>query len=277
MDWGIGLACSLLIAAGAYAKKSLSASGAAAAVIVGTLLYAYGSLAWFGTLIVFFVTSSLLSKWKHKRKAAVESGYAKTGRRDAGQVAANGGIGVLLCIGHSLWPHPLWWAAYLGVMAAVNADTWATEIGGLSRTQPRSIVTGRIVPAGTSGGITSLGLAASLAGGIVIGLAAWLLLMLQPQGAAAEGEWASLGGMVLLAACGGLAGSLIDSWIGAVWQVMYRCPVCGKDIEKDRHCDSQAVRIRGASFMTNDAVNMISSLAAGALCMLLYLLLFALV
>ncbi|WP_282936747.1 DUF92 domain-containing protein [Paenibacillus sp. RC67] len=273
MDWVVGLGCSLIIAMAAYAKKSLSVSGAAAAVVVGTVMYVYGSLPWFGTLIVFFITSSLLSKWKQRRKAAVEQNYAKTGRRDAGQVVANGGIGMLLCLGNSIWPHPFWWAAYIGVMATVNADTWATEIGGLSQSQPRSIVSGRRVPAGTSGGITLLGLAASLVGGVVIGVSAWVLLSFQTDSDHSTAEGAvSWGSLLLLGACGGLAGSLIDSWLGAVCQVMYRCRECGKEIEKSLHCHSKAERIRGASWMTNDAVNMISSFLGGAVCIVLYLL-----
>ncbi|ULL14620.1 DUF92 domain-containing protein [Paenibacillus sp. H1-7] len=266
VEWVIGLVCSLIIAGAAYAKRSLSASGAAMAVVVGTLLYAFGSLAWFGTLIVFFVTSSLLSKWKQRLKAAAESGYVKSGRRDAGQVFANGGIAVLLCVGHYVWPHPLWWPAFIGVLASVNADTWATEIGGLSRSQPRSIVSGRKVPAGTSGGVTWLGIAASFAGGLTIGVSAWLLSLGEPAGTESVSPWM----LLLLGICGGLAGSLSDSWMGAVWQVMYRCPVCGKEIEKSRHCDTAAVRFRGASFMTNDTVNMISSLVGGAVCIVLY-------
>jgi uncharacterized protein (TIGR00297 family) len=272
LDWWIGLACSLLVAGAAYAKKSLSGSGAAAAVALGTVLYALGSLPWFGTLIVFFVTSTALSKWRHRQKSAAESGYAKSGRRDAGQVAANGALGALLCIGHSLWPNPLWWAAYIGVMATVTADTWATEIGGLSRVQPRSIVNGRKVPAGTSGGITAMGLMASLAGGTVIGLSAWLLSAWMPleYGAMVNGQagtyWLTGGWLLLLGAAGGMLGSLFDSLLGAVWQVMYRCDVCGKEVEKNRHCKEQAIRIRGVSWMTNDAVNMISSLLGGAVC-----------
>jgi uncharacterized protein (TIGR00297 family) len=270
--WMIGFICSLLIAGAAWLKRSLSASGAAAAVLVGTTLYALGNLQWFGTLIVFFVTSTALTKWKHKRKAAVESGYAKSGRRDAGQVFANGGLGALLCIAQSVWPHPLWWAAYVGVMATVTADTWATEIGGLSRSQPRSITNGHTVPAGTSGGITVLGLAASLSGGLVIGAAGWLFSLwgsrqeLTAPSLFASGTDLTLGvGLLVLGAVAGMAGSLSDSWLGAVWQVMYRCPVCGKEIEKNRHCGgAQAVRIRGLSFMTNDAVNMISSVIGGA-------------
>jgi uncharacterized protein (TIGR00297 family) len=138
-DWLIGLVGSGVIAGLAYWKRSLSGSGALAAMAVGTVLYALGSAAWYGTLIAFFITSSLLSKWKQKQKAAVESGYEKTGRRDAGQVFANGGLGVLLCLLNHVAPHPAWWLAFVGVMATVNADTWATEIGGLINRPPRSI------------------------------------------------------------------------------------------------------------------------------------------
>ncbi|TDF95829.1 DUF92 domain-containing protein [Paenibacillus piri] len=278
VDVCIGLTASLLIAGAAYAKRSLSGSGAAAAVAVGTILYAWGGLPWYGTLLVFFITSTALTKWRHKQKAVIEEGYAKSGRRDAGQVLANGGIGMLLCIGGSLWPHPLWWAAYIGVMATVNADTWATEIGGSSRQLPRSIVTGRKVPAGTSGGVTWLGLAASLGGGLIIGASGWIFVRWGGGGGLAgtaiaelSSTWLyGLGALLLLGAAGGLLGSLADSWLGAVLQVMYRCRVCGKDIEKNRHCDSPAVRIRGLPVMTNDAVNMISSLLGGAVCLGLY-------
>ncbi|UUZ93848.1 DUF92 domain-containing protein [Paenibacillus sp. P25] len=253
----IGLAGSLFIAGAAYWKKSLSASGFWAAVVLGTLMYALGSPAWFGTLIAFFLTSSALSKWKHRRKAAAESGYAKSGRRDAGQVLANGGLGLLLCLGHAFLPNPGWWAAFIGVMAAVNADTWATEIGGLSRSAPRSILNGRPVEPGTSGGITPLGTMATAAGGLFIGAAAWALNA--AAGVPHEARWAGFLPLCLLGLGGGLVGSLTDSWLGAVCQVMYRCSVCGKEIEKSRHCGAAAARIRGASWMTNDAVNLISS------------------
>ncbi|MDQ1909818.1 DUF92 domain-containing protein [Paenibacillus sp. GD4] len=271
LDIVVGLLCSGLIAGAAYLKKSLSASGFAAAVAVGTLLYAFGSLAWFGTLIFFFITSSVLSKWKHARKAAAESGYAKSGRRDAGQVLANGGIGVLLCLGYAMWPHPGWWAAFIGVMATVTADTWATEVGGLSSAPPRSIISLKKVEPGTSGGVTLLGLLASAAGGLCIGAVAWLLIAVNPAQPAAgvpvDGAAATL---MLIGLAGGLAGSLADSWLGAVCQVMYRCQVCGKDIEKNRHCSAAAVRTRGFAWMTNDAVNAISSVTGGIVAIALY-------
>lgn len=263
-----GLAGSLLIAGAAYWNKSLSNSGFAAAVLLGTLMYAAGSLPWFGTLIAFFITSSALSKWKSRRKEEAENGYAKSGRRDAGQVLANGGLGLALCLGHWLIPHPAWWAAFIGVMAAVTADTWATEIGGVSRTTPRSIVSLRTVEPGTSGGVTPLGLTASAAGGLFIGIVAWLLLLLSSQ--APLGAFPSAAALCFIGLIGGLAGSLADSWLGAVCQVMYRCRVCGKEIEKNRHCEAAAVRIRGHELMTNDTVNVLSSTIGGVIALALW-------
>jgi uncharacterized protein (TIGR00297 family) len=271
--WLTGLLGSLLIALLAYWKRSLSLSGAIAACILGTVMYGLGSLAWFGTLIAFFISSTALSKMKHHRKSAAESGYAKGGRRDAGQVAANGGLGLLLCTASAIWPDPIWWTIFIGVMATVNSDTWATEIGGLSRSLPRSIMTGKRVPSGTSGGITWMGIAASAAGGLFIGTAAWIFIRISPL---TEMQWNGMGMFIPLLITGllaGLIGSLTDSWLGATVQVMYRCNICGKEIEKPRHCDVDAIRIRGISWMSNDAVNAVSSAIGGiAAAMLLWLL-----
>ncbi|MBD2867551.1 DUF92 domain-containing protein, partial [Paenibacillus arenilitoris] len=174
----IGLLCSGLAAAAAYRARSLSGSGAASAVVMGTGFVTLGEPVWFGVLIAFFVSSTAWSKWKrkHRAKAEAEAKYEKGGRRDAGQVWANGGAGLLLCAANALWPDPGWLYAFVGVMAAVNADTWATEIGALSRTAPRSITSGKPVAPGTSGGVTPLGSAAALAGAAFIGAAAALLL-----------------------------------------------------------------------------------------------------
>ncbi|OPH57279.1 hypothetical protein BC351_25810 [Paenibacillus ferrarius] len=263
MAWIWGLAGSLLISGAAYWKRSLSLSGMISAVVLGTMMFALGSLAWFGTLIAFFISSTLLSKWKHRRKAAAESGYAKGGRRDAGQVAANGALGLLLCMGNALWPAPVWWVLFVGVMATVNADTWATEIGGMSKAVPRSVLHGRRVAAGTSGGITGLGLLASLLGGAFIGLiGGWF-----SQLGDADQTISALLTLAAVGAVSGFIGALVDSWLGATVQVMYNCKVCGKTIEKHVHCEQETRQIRGIKWMTNDAVNAISSFVGGAVCL----------
>lgn len=263
MDWLIGLAGSVLIAGAAYWKDSLSKSGAVAAVAVGTLLYVFGSLTWFGLMIGFFISSSALTKWKKHKKAQAELKYEKSGRRDAGQVIANGGAGAILCVLSAMMPEMwIWPAAYVGVMAAVTADTWATEVGGLSKHSPRSILTWKRVSKGTSGGITGLGWAASLAGGLFIGVLGALLAIMEPAGV----RWGpdSFGWqMILAAAVSGWVASNSDSLLGASVQALYRCPSCGLEVEARSHCSRKTVLIRGRMPINNDAVNIISSLIGG--------------
>jgi uncharacterized protein (TIGR00297 family) len=252
----IGLAASTAIAVLAYWRRSLSPSGASAAVVVGAVLYALGGAAWYIPLLAFFFTSSLLSHWRKRNKAKLENGYEKSGRRDAGQVLANGGIGALLCIGQAVAPGALWWPAFVGVMATVNADTWATEIGGLSRRAPRSILTWRPTVAGASGAVSPLGLAASACGALAVSLAAWVCV---PAAA----------GLAGLAASAGFAGALVDSLLGASVQRMFRCRVCGSEIEAAAHCGRPAALARGMRWLGNDAVNAASSAAGGLIAALL--------
>ncbi|ARU59745.1 hypothetical protein CBW65_00800 [Tumebacillus avium] len=262
MDWIFGCFGSALIAFLAYQKRSLTLSGALAAVFVGTVLYGAGSLPWFGTLILFFLSSTLLTKWKGKAKAELEANYEKTGRRDAGQVLANGGLGVLLCLLAWVWPHPLWWWAFLGVMATVNSDTWATEVGGLSKRPPRFLLNLKPVAPGTSGGVSGLGLLASLFGGLFIGASAWLLTFV-------TGQPMSFGELLLIGGVSGLAGSLFDSLLGATLQAMFKCTVCGKETERREHCGQQTALHRGLPVLSNDLVNLAASLFGGGIAMLL--------
>ncbi|ASS74497.1 hypothetical protein CIG75_05470 [Tumebacillus algifaecis] len=265
MDALIGFAGSALIALLAYRKRSLTVSGAWAAVVVGTILYGVGSLPWFGTLIFFFISSTLLTKWKQHAKAELEANYEKTGQRDAGQVFANGGLAVLLCLGAWAWPHPFWWYAFLGVMATVTSDTWATEVGGLSKRPPRFLLTGKQVAPGTSGGVTRMGLSASLLGGVLIGAVAWGLAVVS------EGEM-NLLQLLMIGGVAGLAGSLFDSLLGATWQAMFKCSVCGALTERREHCGQQTLKVRGLPFLSNDLVNLAASLFGGAVAVLLSLL-----
>ena len=122
-NWVIGFGCSAIVAYSAYKRRSLSLSGMLAAITMGTIFFAMGSLLWFGILLAFFVSSSVMSHVKKSAKETYEAAYEKTGRRDAGQVFANGGMGMLLCIAFAINPSPVIVAAFVGVMATVTADT----------------------------------------------------------------------------------------------------------------------------------------------------------
>ena len=67
---------------------------------------------------------------------------------------------------HFFFPNELWpWLGFAAALAAVNADTWGTELGVLNPHPPRMITDLRkVVEKGTSGGISLIGTLAALAG-----------------------------------------------------------------------------------------------------------------
>ncbi len=261
---GLGIVLSGLIAFAAYWRGSLSRSGVAGAMVVGTAIFGFGGWVWGMLLVTFFVSSSLLSHYKETAKADLAEKFDKGHRRDLSQTLANGGAGALLAIAYWLHPSPALLAAFVGAMATVNADTWATELGVLSHLPPRLITTWRTVERGTSGGVSGLGTLAALAGALTIGLAALVYLAL--DGVFGGPGFALAGWMLLPAALlGGLAGSLFDSLMGATVQAIYYSARRHKETEKRIDPDGTPnVRRRGWRWLNNDGVNFVSSLG-GAL------------
>jgi uncharacterized membrane protein len=154
-------------------------------------------------------------------------------------------------------------------MAAVNADTWATEIGVLNPHSPRMITTGKPAERGASGAVSLLGTLAALGGAALVGLFAALL---PPSNLPSE---ITSGGMLLLtAALGGLAGSLFDSLLGATVQAIYYCPTCQKETERhpQHTCGSLTQPRRGWRWLNNDGVNFLCSIAGALVAVALWLL-----
>ncbi|HEY6091480.1 MAG TPA: DUF92 domain-containing protein [Gemmatimonadales bacterium] len=161
--------------------KWLTGRGWAAAAAVGAAtIWGFG---WRGVtlLLAFFISASALSRKKTTRNAR--------------QVIANGGVAALAALSGS-------WTWFAGALATANADTWATEIGGRSPTEPRLITTWRRVPAGTDGGMTLVGTLGGFAGAAFIAGVSYLV-----------GNRA----LMTLTAAGGF-GMLLDSLLGATLQ-----------------------------------------------------------
>lgn len=242
-----GLVTALAIAIAARKARSLSRGGAACATIVGTVCVAAG-WDWGALLIAFFVASTLLS-WVGRRvkEARTNAIVEKGGERDAVQVLANGGLFAAAAAAFVLHPSPVWQAVGLGALAASTSDTWATEIGTLGAATPRSILTWRPVPAGTSGGITLVGTLGALAGALFLG------------GVAALFRWPA--GAAIL---GGIVGSTADSVLGATLQARRQCPQCNLATERLVHtCGTATIPTGGVAWLNNDSVNALSS-AIGA-------------
>lgn len=243
----LGLALGAAVALLAWGARALSTSGAWAAALTGGLIFGLGSWPWAILLLAFFISSSGLSRLFKRRKADVHEKFEKGSQRDWGQVLANGGIGTVLVVVQALMPEAQWpWLAYAGSLAAVNADTWATELGVLAKNSPRLITTWEKVTRGTSGGVTFFGTLASLAGAALIAFLAAILLDTTPFITT-----------VITVSLAGLAGSLFDSLLGATVQVMYYHPESGDVTEKRL---PSATVARGWAWMSNDWVNLLASL-----------------
>jgi uncharacterized protein (TIGR00297 family) len=257
MQFIIGFLSAIVIAVLAWRAGSLSRSGALAAVFTGSLIFGLGGLPWAILLLTFFISSSALSRTFSKRKAGLAEKFSKGNQRDWGQVMANGSLGALLALAYTIQHQPEWmWLAFAGAMAAVNGDTWSTEIGVLSPISPRMITSGKKVERGTSGGITFTGTLAAVGGAALIGVAA---VVFSPTP-----DWFSQLVIIILA---GLLGSLFDSVLGATIQAIYWCPTCNKETE--RHplhlCGTQTSQLRGWSWVNNDVVNFACSVMGAIL------------
>ena len=247
-----GVALSTAIALGARRVGALSGRGSVAAIAVGIVAFATG-WSWASLLLLYFVSSIALTRYRASTKAAVTGAVvAKGGARDATQVLANGGV---FALGAVLWLSTGWhgWrAAAAGALAAAASDTWATEIGTLARRAPRSLVTWRPVPTGTSGGVSLPGFAAAIAGAAFVGLA--VLALGWPRSAA------------MAALVGGVAGSTIDSLLGATLQQRRWCDRCNVATERTTHgCGATTRIVGGIAWLDNDTVNALSTVAGGLL------------
>ncbi len=244
-----GFLLAVIVAYLAYRAHSLNKSGAAAATLVGTVIFGLGGWSWAILLMIFFITSSGLSRAFKNRKRGLDEKFSKGHERDAGQVFGNGGLATFFAALHAFYPGSILpWIGFAVSLAAVNADTWATELGVLNPTQPRMIThLGRRVEKGTSGGISLFGTLASLLGAAVIALPA---IYLSPVGPLSLYY-------ILLISLAGLAGSLFNSFLGATVQAMYYCPTDEKETEKHplHTCGTPTVHIRGWEWLNNDWVN----------------------
>ncbi len=248
--WGsvLGMVIGIL----SYRFSFLSLSGSIATFILGTVIYGLGGWEWTIPILMFFVSSSLLSKMGRSTKSLFDAVVDKTDKRDAGQVAANGGIAGLIVIFWNYFPAgEEWYLLSVASVAAVTADTWGTEIGTLAKGNPRSIVTLRPVATGTSGGVSAAGIFGGAAGALLIAVTASI-----------AGEQTFSTGTMVSIVLSGIAGSLADSLAGGSIQALYRSPD-GILTEKSAVKGVPTTLVRGYRFITNDAVNWLCA-AAGA-------------
>lgn len=240
-----GLATGVALAG--VAARALTPTAGLAAIVVGTAIG--GGTGWPGLMALgaFFISSSSISRLTERFQPVWVD--VKGNRRDHWQVWANGGIaavgGVIGLLGFrqvAMW-------IVLASLAAAAADTWATSLGALSRSDPIHVWRRVRVPKGTSGGVSLIGTAGGIAGA---GLVAFLPHLV---GAAPV--------LCRAAFVIGILGMVADSILGGTVQGRFECPDCGLPSERTRHrCGAPTRLAGGVPWLGNDGVNLVATLLA---------------
>lgn len=185
----------------AFLSHRLALDGMFAAIVVGVFVFGFGGWSAATIVILFFVSSAIVSgRWK------IESLDLPDGARRSGkQVWANGFWLVVSLTVAVIFNAPVFIIAAMGAVATATADTWSTEVGTRLGKTTYLITDFQVVPSGTDGGISVIGTVAALAGSALIGAASIYVFSLQ------------LGLFICIFAAGFL-GSIVDSYFGAIFQ-----------------------------------------------------------
>jgi len=238
----------------AYFKKSLQRSGIVPALFIGICLYFTGGFSFLIALYAFFISSSFVSKWKKREKEKVaQKVKEKTSNRDCFQVIASGIMPFLFAICFFLSKEDIFYLLVFVSLSISNADTWASELGILSKKDPYTLLPFRKCCKGVSGGVSLFGLFASFLGSLLIAVCSYV-----------TNQTFSWFVYVLIF---GFLGSIVDSLLGSSCQVLYY------NAKKKQYAEVKQdgyLYQKGLHFMNNEMVNFVSNLITCLLCFLFW-------
>lgn len=170
--------------------------GLSLALVFGAVVWLFGMPESIWIFLLFLLLSVVVTKYGFAQKR--ELGLYEH-ERSWENVLANGLIPAIAAV---LYPY-VGWGAYIGAVAAITADKFASELGVLGG-EPISLLTLKRGKRGESGCVSLLGTLMSLDGALLIGIGYWLLVpSIQPWG-------------IVKIALVGFAGSAADSLAGVL-------------------------------------------------------------
>jgi uncharacterized protein (TIGR00297 family) len=206
----LGLALTGLFALAARWMGSVSWSGVAGGLLVGTVIATFAGPSGFAVLALFFILGSVATRLGYARKARRGIAQEDRGARGWVHALANGSVPAYLAFLGASTASPLaemLRVAFVAAVATAACDTLGSEAGPLGKGEPLLITRMRRVPAGTPGAVSLLGTGAGAAGALSIGMLAAALGMIP--------AWTI--GVVVAAA---LLGALLESVLGATLEPM---------------------------------------------------------
>lgn len=173
----------------------LDFAGLGLAAVMGVIV-ALVNPVFLAIMLIFLVLSVVVTRYGYEKKR--DLGLYEH-ERSWENVLANGAIPTICAVANPM----IGWGAYVGSIAAITADKFASELGVLGG-EPISLMNFKKTKAGRNGAITLFGSLMSLDGALIIGLAAMFLIP----------------GIDLRKAVGigliGFGGSMVDSLVGVL-------------------------------------------------------------
>ncbi len=239
----------ILLAGGSYMLyrlKFLTRAGSVNAYLLGVYLFGILFFSWAVPVIFFFLTSVLFTRIN----ALVNKKQGTSSQpRNSWQVIANSMPAIIFSAVFLFTKNPLFIYLFAATVAAVTADTWASEIGPVFNRKCLSLTDFRFGKAGISGGISVAGSLAALIGSFSIALISFFLFPNEM----------STRIMVLITLSGFLA-SFIDSLLGAHLE-----PALLK-----KNYFSRKNMYANENITPNDLVNIMGSLSASLFFLILW-------
>lgn len=241
-------------------KRALTLGGILAAVAVDIFISVSLGNAGFGLLLAFFAlgvaVDKIKKKYKKSRQKEKEPTEKRSDCRDEVQVLANSLVASVCAVLYAVTFKRVFVIAFVASLAEALADTVASGIGVLN---PKAFDLFRMkhCKPGISGGMSVLGTASSLLAAMLMAGLACLFGLID-------------GGEFLLITASAFLGGVFDSFLGSIFQVKYRCTVCGEIVEREEHCASSTEKVSGLTFVSNDLVNLLGTLFAAAVAAALY-------
>lgn len=203
--WTVPLALfvNIVVAAAGYRAGTVTISGAAAGVVLGTTILIFAGWRGWVLLLATFAAAVITTRMGLRRKMTLGIAEERGGRRGAGNAIANTGVAavaaVIAAVTYAREPALL---ALVAALAAGGSDTVASEIGKAWGRTTYLITNSRRVQPGTPGAVSLEGTLAGIVGALLLAAIAATLGMI---------TWPSSAIVVMAATIA----SLVESALGA--------------------------------------------------------------
>ena len=268
-----GLVGGLILAILGIVFKALTWDGAIAGFYFGVIILGLGAWTWGLMYFSFFILGSAFTFIGKKKKKAISQEFEKGGTaRDSIQAMVNSIVPAILALIFVLIQNPILTVMASGAIAVSLGDTLGTEIGSLSKKNPRVSIKPWIkTEKGSPGAISFLGLLASIVGALTIGFIGIGVGILERNLGSHDVLPSSIWLLLIAATIGGTIGAYLDSVFACTIQKLNKCVVCEKITEKSIHCQKRTEYHTGKKWMQNDVVNLFSIIAGSLIALICYL------